>query len=133
MISGETLKQIIRFGMATGLSATVSLGLPILLHEGLDVEQRVAVAISQSTVLLINFLTLRLFVFRGKGSVRGDLMRYFGSAAVFRGLEYLGFLALFELAGLFYLTALIITLVVSTLIKFLWYRYIFRRTDTVIA
>jgi len=122
---GATFGQLLRFGMATGLSAIVSLGLPLFLHELLHVEQKVAVGISQASVLLMNFLTLRLFVFRGKGSIRGDLMRYFGSAAVFRGLEYLSFLALFELAGLFYLTALVITLLTSTLIKFVWYRFIF--------
>ena len=129
----ETAGQLLRFGMATGLSATVSLGLPIILHELLHVEQKIAVAISQVSVLLINFVTLRLFVFRGGGSVRGDLMRYFGSAAVFRGIEYLSFLALFELAGLFYLTALVITLITSTLIKFLWYRFIFGRNDAPVA
>ena len=124
---------MLRFGISTGLSASVSLGLPILLHELLHVEQKVAVAISQVTVLLMNFLTLRLFVFRAKGSVRGDMLRYFGSAAVFRGLEYLSFLALFELAGLFYLTALIITLVTSTLVKFVWYRFIFGRSAVPVA
>ncbi len=129
----ETAGQLFRFGMATGLSALISLGLPILLHEVFHVEQKIAVAISQVTVLLMNFVTLRLFVFRGNGSVRGDLMRYFGSAAIFRGLEYISFLALFELAGLFYLTALVITLIISTLIKFLWYRYIFGRGDTAVA
>jgi len=123
----ETAGQLLRFGLSTGLSASVSLGLPVVLHELLHVEQKVAVGISQVTVLLMNFVTLRLFVFRGKGSVRGDLLRYFGSAAVFRGIEYLSFLALFELAGLFYLTALIITLIISTMIKFVWYRFIFGR------
>ena len=129
----KTAGQLLRFGISTGLSATVSLGLPIVLHELLLVEQKVAVGISQTTVLLMNFVVLRLFVFRGTGSVRGDLMRYFGSAAFFRGLEYLSFLALFELAGLFYLTALVITLVASTLIKFVWYRFLFGRNAAPVA
>jgi putative flippase GtrA len=129
----ETAGQLLRFGMATGLSAIISLGLPVLLHELLHVEQKIAVAISQVTVLLMNFVTLRLFVFPGKGSVRGDLMRYFGSAAMFRGIEYLSFLALFELAGLFYLTALVVTLITSTLIKFIWYRFLFGRGATPVA
>ena len=129
----ETVGQLLRFGMATALSAIVSLGLPVILHEVFQVEQKVAVGISQATVLLMNFLTLRLFVFRGNGSMRGDLMRYFGSAAVFRGLEYLSFVALFELAGLFYLTALVITLLASTLIKFVWYRFLFGRRAAPVA
>jgi putative flippase GtrA len=129
----ETAGQLLRFGVATGLSAIVSLGLPAILHELFGVDPKVAVGISQAAVLLMNFATLRLFVFRGTGSVRGDLMRYFGSAAFFRGLEYLSFLALFELAGLFYLTALVITLVASTLIKFVWYRFLFGRNAAPVA
>jgi len=121
----ETAGQLLRFGLATGLSAMVSLGVPAFLHEILGVEQKLAVAAGQLSVLLLNFVTIRLFVFRGNGSARGDFLRYLASAAAFRGLEYLTFLLLFELAGLFYLTALVITLATSTLIKFAWYRFLF--------
>lgn len=121
----HTAAQLLRFGMATGLSASVSLGLPIALHEFLHVEQKVAVAISQLSVLLINFLTLRLFVFRSSGTVRRDAFRYGASAVAFRGLEYISFLLLFQVAGLFYVTALVTTLCISTVAKFVWYRFVF--------
>ena len=121
----ETADQLVRFGAATGLSAVVSLGLPVFLHEAMHVDQKLAVGISQATVLLLNFITVRVFVFRGKGSVSRDILRYLGSAAVFRALEYASFLLLLELAGLYYLTALVVTLLTSTLIKFLWYRFLF--------
>ena len=121
----QTAGQLIRFGMTTILSAIVSLGLPVALHEFLHVDQKAAVGISQLSVLLMNFLTLRLFVFRSSGSMRRDMVRYAASAVAFRALEYLGFVALFELAGLFYVTALVITLFFSTLIKFVWYRFLF--------
>jgi putative flippase GtrA len=121
----QTAGQLMRFGLATGFSAIVSLGLPVTLHELLHVEQKVAVAISQASVLLVNFVTLRIFVFRSSGSVRQDVFGYAASALVFRALEYLLFLILFELAGLFYVTALVITLCLSTLIKFVWYRSLF--------
>lgn len=126
----QTAGQLMRFGLATGLSAIVSLGLPVMLHELLHVEQKVAVAISQASVLLVNFVTLRMFVFRSSGSVRDDVFRYAASTVAFRALEYLSFLILFELAGLFYVTALVITLCTSTLIKFIWYRSLFGRQRT---
>lgn len=125
LFNHETANQLVRFGAATGLSAVVSLGFPIFLHEALHADQRLAVGISQATVLLLNFVTVRIFVFRGKGTLRRDILRYLGSSAVFRGLEYLSFLLLFEIAGLFYVTALVITLVSSTVIKFFWYRFLF--------
>jgi len=124
-LGNGTVGQLFRFGVATGLSAMVSLGVPAFLHEILGVEQKLAVAAGQVSVLLLNFVTIRMFVFRGSGSGRGDFLRYLGSAAAFRGLEYLAFLLLFELVGLFYLTALLITLGTSTLIKFAWYRFLF--------
>ena len=75
----EVAGQLLRFGMATGLSGIVSLGLPAILHELLHVDPKVAVGISQATVLLMNFITLRLFVFRGTGSelfiIRFNMMR----------------------------------------------------------
>jgi len=121
----RTAGQLIRFGMSTGVSALVTVGLPTLLHEMFGIEQRIAVAISQSSALLINFLMIRIFVFRSKRAAPRDLAYYAGSAAAFRGLEYLCFLALFELGHLYYLAALVLTLGMSTLVKFVWYRFLF--------
>ena len=120
-----TLGQLLRFGVSSGASAAVTLGLPVLLHEALGVEQKVAVAISQVSVLLLNFLMIRLFVFRSKAGAKRDLAYYVGSAVAFRGLEYLLFLGLFEIAGLHYFAALLLTLGTSTIVKFGWYRFLF--------
>jgi putative flippase GtrA len=103
------------------------------LHEGLGLEQRAAVAISQSSALLFNFVMIRLFVFRSQRAAHRDLAYYVGSAITFRGLEYLLFLALFEFGRLFYFTALVLTLGTSTLLKFAWYRFLFgQRTEPVV-
>ena len=51
----------------------------------------------------------------------------------FRGLGYLLFLALFSLAHMFYFTALVLTLAISTLLKFVWYRFIFSEQPEPIA
>jgi putative flippase GtrA len=132
-VGRDTIGQLIRYGVSSGASATVSLGLPVLLHEAFGVEQKVAVAISQVSVLLLNFLMIRLFVFRSKSGAKRDLAYYVGSAVAFRGLEYLLFLGLFELAGLHYFTALLLTLGASTVVKFGWYRFLFHgRTEPVV-
>jgi putative flippase GtrA len=132
-IGRDTIGQLIRYGVSSGTSAAVSLGLPVLLHEAFGVEQKLAVAISQASVLLLNFLMIRLFVFRSKSKAKRDLTYYIGSAIAFRGLEYLLFLALFELADLHYFTALLLTLGTSTVVKFGWYRFLFHgRTEPVV-
>lgn len=120
-----SIGQLFRFGVSTGVSAAVTLGVPVLLHEGLGLEQKLAVAVSQSSALLLNFLMIRVFVFRSRRGARRDLAYYVGSAVAFRGMEYLTFLALFTFAGLFYFTALVLTLGASTLLKFVWYRFLF--------
>ena len=129
----DTIGQLMRYGASSGVSAAVSLGLPVLLHEAFGVEQKVAVAISQVSVLLLNFVMIRFFVFRSKSGAKRDLAYYVGSAVAFRGLEYLLFLGLYELAGLHYFAALLITLGASTVVKFGWYRFLFHgRTEPVV-
>jgi putative flippase GtrA len=83
------------------------------------------VAISQCSVLLLNFVMIRSFVFRSKRARSRDLFYYVASAATFRGVEYVIFLILYRLAGLFYVAALLLTLGLSTLVKFVWYRLLF--------
>jgi putative flippase GtrA len=126
-VLGRTTGQLMRFGVSTVVSAAMTVGLPILLHELFGLEQRTAVAISQSSALLLNFLMIRVFVFGSRRAARRDLAYYVGSAVFFRGLEYLAFLALFELAHLYYIAALVLTLGTSTLLKFFWYRFLFGR------
>jgi len=132
--AGNTrIAHIFRFGISSVLSAAVTLGIPVLLHQGFGFEQRAAVAIGQSSVLLLNFIMIRVFVFRSRRPAQRDLAYYVGSAAAFRGLEYLMFLALFSLGHLFYLTALVLTLVLSTLLKFVWFRFLFApRTEPIV-
>jgi len=125
--------QIFRFGISTVLSAAITVGIPALLHEGFDVEEKAAVAIGQGCALLINFMMVRIFVFRSRRPAQRDIAYYVGSNVVFRGLGYLLFLALFSLAGMFYFTALVLTLAISTLLKFLWYRFIFAEQPEPIA
>lgn len=122
-----------RFGISTVVSAGMTVGLPIILHELLGIEQRTAVAISQSCALLVNFLMIRIFVFGSKRAAQRDLVYYVGSAIVFRGLEYLAFLALFEIGHLYYVASLLVTLGTSTLLKFAWYRFLFGQSERRIA
>jgi len=117
--------ELFRFAAMSAMSALVTLGLPVFLHEILHVGQKAAVACGQGSVFLLNFALMRMFVFRSGGHSGRQFLQYAGSAAVFRGLEYVAFLVLLEWAGLFYVTALVITLGMSTAIKFVWYRLLF--------
>ena len=118
----STIHQGIRYLLMTGLSAGITLGLPILLHEGFDVNEEIAVSLALGTSFLINFVTIRVFVFRSIGAPRTELLRFGLTSAGFRIVEYLLFLCLHTLLDLFYVLALGIVLVVSLALKFYCYR-----------
>ena len=127
ILSNRIVGQLMRFGVSTVVSAGLTVVLPILLHELFGLPQKIAVAISQTCALLVNFVMIRVFVFASKRAADRVISYYVGSAVLFRGLEYLAFLALFQLAHLNYVAALLITLCTSTLLKFGWYRFLFGR------
>jgi len=121
------LGEAIRYGAASGLSAVITLGLPVVLHELAGLDPRLAVAIAFAVVFVVNFLTTRYLVFRDKGSVARSLPRFLASSLAFRGGEYLGFLGLYH-AGLAYWLAQILVVGASFVLKFFTLRrFVFQR------
>lgn len=110
--------QAARFGVMTGLSAAMTLGIPVLLHEGLGVREEAAVAAAFATAFCVNFLVARRYVFRSDGRASGEVARFALTTAAFRGAEYLAFLALLRGLGLPYLAALLVVLPASAVAKF---------------
>src|SRR5690606_6513003 len=53
-----------RYLIATGASALLSLGLPLVLHQIVGLREELAVAIALALMLVINFVTIRVYVFR---------------------------------------------------------------------
>lgn len=123
--SRRLIGQIARFGVSTGFSATLSFGLPIMLHELLGVSETVAVAIGFATAYVGNIMLLRNYVFRSKGDWRNQTIRYMLSNGAFRLAEYGAFLFLFEHLGLDYRLSVFAVLAVFAVIKFFVYRLVF--------
>lgn len=122
----DHLNEGLRYVAMTGVSAVLSLGIPFILHEGFSVSPNIAVAAGLATVFLVNFATLKLYVFKRKGSVAGHAGRYAFVSILFRVSEYLAFLLLHGLFEVQYMWALTAILVVSISMKFLAYKlYVF--------
>lgn len=121
---------LLKFGAGGVLSASIALGVSALLHELASVREALAAAAGLVSALAVNFFALRYVVFSGTVvSVPRQLLGYLGSACVFRGLEYVGFLLLNGLVAVHYLVALTIVLGISFLLKFLVYdKWIFARS-----
>ncbi len=104
----------------------MNLGLPVLLHEWLGIAERVAVAIALATAFVVNFVVARSYVYRAGGAFGPQVLRFAAASAGFRIAEYLAFLILHAVFGLFYVLALGVVLVVSFGVKFVFYRsYVF--------
>lgn len=132
MISRGLAGQLLRYGGTTLMSASVSFGLPLVLHEGLGVAPRLAVAIGFVCAFLLNFVSIRKLVFAKSNSadLRSDFIRFAIFSLLMRCIEYLSFLFLFGTVHLPYVLALGITLVFSTCIKFPAYKLlVFARKD----
>ena len=129
-LRSERAGEIFRYGLATALSATVTLGLPVLLHQVFGVPARIAVGIAFAAAFVLNFVSTRGFVFKSTGRARPELVRYVIASAGFRLAEYLAFLALYEL-GLVYFVAQIIVVVASLSLKFATFkRFVYRRSTS---
>jgi putative flippase GtrA len=117
-------RQLVRYGLSTGISVSVTVVLPILLHELFAVREERAVLIAFNTALVVNFLTLRHFVFSKGGSALRDLAFYGAINILFRVAEYGAFSLLFATLGLHYVIAILIVLFISAIVKFLVYRFV---------
>jgi putative flippase GtrA len=115
------LAQMVRFGVMTIMSASMTVGLPIVLHELFGVRPEVAAAIAFASAFLLNFLSLRRLVFRSNRGAGHDFVTFLLSSLVFRGGEYLAFLATLAV-HVHYIVGLLSVLTLSALAKFFWYR-----------
>ena len=117
--------QIVRFGVTTGLSAILSLILPIVLHELGGLDERIAVAIGFVAAFCANTILVPRFVFRSTQGWKRETSVYVLSSAGFRLAEYLVFLVLLDIFGIDYRVSVVIVLAVSSLSKFFFYRFMF--------
>ncbi|MBB3353323.1 hypothetical protein CO660_31570 [Rhizobium sp. L9] len=117
------LEELIRYGLATMASAAISFGLPVALHEIVGLADTSSVGIGLICAFALNFVSIRLFVFRSDGVIKRQLIGFLISTGLFRLAEFWGFLLLTKL-GTNYAVALIITLVCSFAAKFAVQKYL---------
>ena len=106
----------------SGMSALLTLGVPLVLHEFFAVRPDIAVACGLTAAFVMNFFTARSFVFRKKGPVKQQLWRFASVSFAFRSAEYLVFLLLHNLLGLQYMIANVSVLFLSFCLKFFVYK-----------
>jgi putative flippase GtrA len=126
--------EAVRFVSSGALVFPLGLGVAALCRQYLGWGDELATVAAFASLLMINFVLGRAFVFRSAGPFKQELARFMGTAVVMRGFESLFSIALQKLTGLSYLLSITATLCLSSMIKFFLYRtWVFRRATPAAA
>lgn len=119
----------VRFGVAACVCFVVNLGLTIGLHELIGLPEEVAFAIAIASVLVISFMMLRFWVYPEQTlGIGRQFLAHLTTNLGFRVTEYVTFLLLHSVLGLYYVYATIIVMGIAFPTKFLFYRLVVFRS-----
>ncbi|GIL38140.1 GtrA family protein [Roseiterribacter gracilis] len=119
--------RFLRFIATGALSLGVGFGTTVALRELGGLSPQLAGGGGLLASLLLNFLTVRSFVFAKRGPAGGEFVRYVLTSLGFRGVEYCAYLLLLDQFGLPYPVAYMLVVSCSVVLKFLVYRsFVFR-------
>ena len=111
-----------RFVLLGAISFTTNLCVTAGLHELAGVSPDLSFAVGLVTVFALNFAAMRWWVFPGSGRPMVRQLAGFAlMSVVFRGSEFLVFLLLRHLGGMYYLFAAVGTLGSSMIVKYFVY------------
>ena len=116
-------RRIIRYLMASGLSFVISMGLTALLHEVAGLVEPAAVGIALFTAFLVNFFTLRRFVFGSTDRPGPQLIRFVFVSVAYRLSEWGAFYLIHTMVGINYNITLGSILVVTFILKYFTARF----------
>ena len=124
--------RLFRWGVNTGASFIVNLGLTVGLHEGLGVKAELAYGVALVTVFFMNFVFFRYYVFiqEKPAPIGQQFAAYTGSALAFRLAEYAGFVIIHSFLGLHYVATVILVQGIAFVIKFFFYGKLFQSHKT---
>ena len=120
----KTLLGLVRYGTLGVVTLVTNVVLTAFLHEVLQIREEVAFAFGLAAVFIISFVGLRYVVFENAsdGDPKKQAVSYLFSSLGFRGTEFMGFLVLHTVLGIYYLVAIFGVLIVSFFAKYCYYR-----------
>ena len=105
------------------LSYLIVTTITVTLHEIFGITKSSSFAFGLIVVFIINFIILRVFVFKSEGPAGFAVIKFFLASIFFRGFEYALFIVIFNL-GVYYIISLTISMVVSVVLKYFVYKNI---------
>jgi putative flippase GtrA len=114
------------------LSFATNLSITAMLHELLGVPAELAFAAALATVIALNYILARRFIYSSSGPVLTELSRFLGATAGFRIMEYVMFLAFHSLLGINYLVSIMLLTSISFVSKYFAYKHlVFNGSDQI--
>jgi len=120
----KTLGGLGRFAILGGITFVTNVALTAFFHEVMRLSEEIAFGLSLVTVFSVSFVGCRYVVFENawQGDPRKQAFLFLFASLGFRGTEFMAFLLLHSVLGIYYLVALPTILIVSFFAKFLYYR-----------
>lgn len=113
----------VRFANLGVLSFVLVVGLTAGFHELAGFGEESAYLSALIVAFCVNFLGARHYVYRAAHApIGGQLLRFLASSLGFRAAEFAGFLLLHSIAGIQYLVVVGMIMIVSFVLKYLFFR-----------
>jgi putative flippase GtrA len=124
--NGPSILEFTRYTALGAASFVINLGLAAVFHEMLFLAEWLAVALSLSIVFFVNFVVAKFAVFKSQGPWKKELPNFLFLSLLSRVFEYAMFLVLFGILSINYLFAIMLSQILSFVLKFFIYkRYVF--------
>ena len=114
------------FARYTGLGAVslfLNIAITSVLHERIGLSEEISYACSVSAVFLMNFVLARKFVYKSKGRLVGEFAGFLSTALGFRVVEYILFIILNTVVGIYYITSILLVAIMSFITKYFAYKF----------
>jgi len=126
--ASDLLRSSWRFLFVSAFSFCQTFATTLVVREVLGQSEQFAFGFAITVALVINFLFLRYFIYgRSTAPLLPQIGIYLLSASVFRLVEFLLFEGCLKILQLDYRLSTVLVLASSTVLKFLYYRLVFRR------
>ena len=124
--NNTSIPEFARYAALGAASFVINLGLATAFHEIFSFAEWLAVAFSLFIVFVINFFAAKFAVFRSQGRWKREMSNFLLSSLLSRVFEYAVFLVLFGIFSINYLLAIMISQILSFVLKYFVYkRYVF--------
>ena len=116
------MAMLARYFLLGGIGFGLGLFLSWNFHENLNLSEPVSVALTVIILFFFNFFMARSFIFKDRDNLLKQAAKFIAISLTMRGAEYILFLILFYVFGIYYLVSYMTAIAVIYLPKYFLYK-----------